>query len=57
MTDNFLCKIGLHKWTEHHRSEYRNTDPEDWKEPTWIWQRECLRCGKIERWVNHGILE
>ena len=53
----FLCKIGLHKWTEHHRSEYRATDPEDWKAPTWIWQRECLICGKIERWVNHGILE
>ena len=54
-----LCRIGLHKWSEQHRSEYRNTDPEDWKEPTWIRQRECLRpkCGKVDRFVLHGILE
>jgi hypothetical protein len=57
MIDIFLCKIGLHKWTDQHRSEYRNTDPKDWKEPTWIRQRECLRCGKIERFVLYGIYD
>jgi len=50
MISRFLCKLGIHKWKTNRQLIIRDIHPgldSNWETPV----RQCLRCGKRERWL------